>query len=877
MFTTRDRRTETAAAPPVQAQSVGTEPVAEPAPVAGKRGKVDVLQLLFWVSIVGAIAAATVSLAWHEAVGQTGSILLIALATTGLVVMLWLARGAGRFLGLFPERGAAEQIVAQQAARPRYTWIESLDEAVLITEKGGAPVTCNSAFRQLSEVAAGLGESHGPVTVDRLFGSSPGLASSIYLLSKAAKAEKSRTEILPAMAIGRDEKPVQYVASVAPLPNGRVLWRLRDVTGQPTRGVAADPKALYIEEAPVGFFVARTDGTISYVNAWLRELLGLPEGESVARVDDIMRADSVRMLKREKRGDNITRAQLTLVARDGVEIVVQSVTLWSGRGLEASGRTIVTTAQGAMLDKAARLTAESTSRPARMDSDPLFSDAPIGVVRLGGFSVEDAVITDANPAMMALSAGRAMPGVKLSGLFMAEDGDVALADRLVGAIDQGVTLQLAGEPTVYVNVRIAQDSSGAPATAYLIDMTAQRELEQKVYRGEKMQALGKLMGELAHDFNNILQEVIFNCDKLMVRHPVGDPSFPNLQKINESSARAAELIRSLKAYAKEETVKNTVLDVTEWISEFSLMLGNLVDDRIAFKVAHGRDLARIKVDKSLMESVLMNLTTNARDAMLDPRNTRTLNTLTLTTAMVDESHAYERGFNIVDPGRYVMLSMADTGVGIAPDMIGKMWEPFESTKKKTGGTGLGLSSVYGIVKQARGFIFATSEVGKGATFYVYLPALSPEEEAALPAPEPRQARQRPKDVSGRGRILFVEDEHGIRGIAVNLLRTCGYEVTEASDGEKALAIIEANPGGFDLLISDVIMPGLDGPTLLRKARHLLGDARVIFISGYAERDFAKALDEERQVSFISKPFSMKLLAEQVKREIAPEDDLEQTG
>jgi len=217
--------------------------------------------------------------------------------------------------------------------------------------------------------------------------------------------------------------------------------------------------------------------------------------------------------------------------------------------------------------------------------------------------------------------------------------------------------------------------------------------------------------------------------------------------------------------------------------------------------------------------------------------------------------------------------VADTGTGIPADKLSRIFEPFFTTKEKGRGTGLGLSTVYGIVKQSGGYICVASEIGKGTTFYLYLPALSAmDAEAANEEETPTPVRRKPADISGRGRILLVEDEHGVRGIAMHLLKSGGYEVVDAEDGERALAIIEEKPGGFDLLISDVVLPGIDGPSLLKKARNALGDARVIFISGYAERDLAKALDEETEVAFLPKPFTLRQLAEKVKDELNTVDE-----
>ena len=264
-------------------------------------------------------------------------------------------------------------------------------------------------------------------------------------------------------------------------------------------------------------------------------------------------------------------------------------------------------------------------------------------------------------------------------------------------------------------------------------------------------------------------------------------------------------------------------------------------------------------------SSILNLATNARDAMLSHDNG---GKLTIRTARTTGADAHAKGFKFVEDGEYMLIEVEDTGHGMSKDVMEKIFQPFFTTKEAGVGTGLGLATVYGIIKQSGGYVCTTSAVGKGTTFHIYLPALKAEE---VPVPvEPTAADKatvRPMDISGRGRILLIEDEDGVRGIAASLLRSRGYEVEEACDGEEAMEILEDNPNSFDLVISDVVMPGKDGPTLIREAKDLLGHARVIFISGYAERDIAQQLDDDRAVSFLPKPFTVRQLAERVKQEL----------
>ena len=854
-----------------EAETIPTESASVPPPEEPKP-RTDYMQLAFWGLILVTVAAASVALVSPEAGGKTWLMTMICMATFGVVSLLWLIRGAGSSLGLFPERGLAEASV--KVNPPRFTWINALDEAVLITERGGAAVASNEAYRDLAALTltvSGLGDVARAPTVDRLFGANPGLAAPIFRLSKAAKAGEARREVLPAIHVGAEGLPVQFEISVSILPRERALWRLRRIVGNEEATGASDMKALYVEDAPMGFFASRPDGTITYANSWLRETIGLPETATNVRLDDIMRPEFVKLLRRERKSGAPGRADIQIRARDGVEIPVKTLTTWTGRGADAAGRTIViaNTAQ-AMLDGNSRINALSGSKPPRPDSDPMFDDAPFGAIRLEGASLGDAVIMDANRALMELTEGRATPGQRFSDLFVAANGQDALESQLLDAIDKPVELKLAGDDPKTVNVFVTLDVlSGQPSVAYVIDMTEQKQLELRLAQGEKMQAIGKLAGGVAHDFNNVLTGIILNTEKLTMRHPVGDPSFVELKVISDLSLRAAELVKMLLAHARKQTFKREVLNITDTLSEFYILLRQLVDERIELDIKHGRDLPRIRADKNQLETAIINLATNARDAMLS--NGRG-GSLTIRTGRADATDAHKAGFPFVEAGEYLLIEVEDTGHGISEENLEKIFTPFFTTKPQGLGTGLGLATVYGIIKQSGGYILPISEVGSGTNFQIYLPALSaadlPSEQEEEAEREKKRAVVKPIDMAGRGRILLVEDEEGVRGITASLLASRGYELSEAENGEKAMEILKDNPQGFDLIISDVIMPGMDGPTLIREASEYLGNARVIFISGYdAEGDLADALDEDREISFVPKPFKLMELAERVKQEL----------
>ncbi|MFN7056956.1 response regulator [Hyphomonas sp.] len=831
---------------------------------SGEARKVDLFQLGFWACLLLSIAAASISLAMPNASGPAGSILLITMASGGLVFLLWTLRGAGRFIGLFPERGAAARLA--DAAAPRYTWIEALDEAVLVTDPGGAPVAANKAYGDLTELALIAGQAEtGPVTVDRLFGASPGLAAPVYRLARAAKAGASKREVLPPIAFGSEQVPAQFEINVSQLGKGRVLWRIRRIAGQMEATGAADLKSLYVEDAPMGFFAARPDGTITYANAWLRELLGLPETAKNIRTDDIMRPEFVKLLGRDRKSGAPGRADIQLRARDGVEIPVQAITSWSGRGADASGRTIILANPQVMNGGEERFSFQRASRPLRPDGDPMFDDAPFGAVRLDGDSVDGAVILDANRALMEITSGRATPGTRFGDLFTSEEGETAVTGLLVEAIDKPVALTTAGDEAKHVSVFVTLGSSGRPSVAYVIDITEQRILEKSLAQGEKMRSIGELAGKVAHDFNNVLQGVLFNHDALIKRHPVGDPSYENINSIYELTARASELVRMLMAYARVQTFRREMFNFSDFMSEYAILLRQMVDERIEVDIKHGRDVPWVKADRNQLETAILNLAVNARDAMISHRGGGTLK---IRTSRATAQHAHERGFSYVEEGEYLLMEIEDSGHGIPREIRDEIFQPFFTTKEKGHGTGLGLATVFGIIKQSGGYIDVTSAVGKGTTFYIYLPALKAEEipePAELTKLVPSPARR--MDMSGRGRILLVEDEDSVRSIAVRHLRSGGYEVDDAADGEEALEILKDKAGQFDLVISDVVMPGMDGPAMIREAKDYLGHARVIFISGYAERDIARQLDENRSVSFLPKPFTTRQLAERIKLEL----------
>jgi two-component system cell cycle sensor histidine kinase/response regulator CckA len=401
---------------------------------------------------------------------------------------------------------------------------------------------------------------------------------------------------------------------------------------------------------------------------------------------------------------------------------------------------------------------------------------------------------------------------------------------------------------------------------HFIDATEQKNLEVQFAQSQKMQAVGQLAGGVAHDFNNLLTAMIGFCDLLLMRFRPGDPSFADIMQIKQNANRAANLVRQLLAFSRQQTLQPRIIDITDVLVELSHLLRRLIGENIELKVIHGRDLGLAKVDQGQIEQVIINLAVNARDAMGGG------GTLTIRTANVSQATPLRRGHEIMPAGNYVLIEVADTGVGIPKENMERIFEPFFSTKEVGSGTGLGLSTVYGIVKQTGGFIFVDSAPGRGAIFHIYLPRHQLTDGAVPARNEVVEAIEPPAnyDLTGIGTVMLVEDEDPVRIFGARALRNKGYKVLEAKSGEGALDVIRKAEEQIDLLITDVVMPRMDGPALIREVRQIHPEMKVIFISGYTEDAFRQRLDSDSEIHFLPKPFSLKQLATKVKEVISGE-------
>ncbi|WP_379554658.1 hybrid sensor histidine kinase/response regulator [Qipengyuania sp. DGS5-3] len=440
-----------------------------------------------------------------------------------------------------------------------------------------------------------------------------------------------------------------------------------------------------------------------------------------------------------------------------------------------------------------------------------------------------------------------------------------MAVRLMGDKEEPVSIGLAGvrglgEATVLLSIS---------------DSTEEKRLRRQVAQATKMQAVGQLAGGVAHDFNNVLTAIIGYCDLMLLRHTPGDSDYDDIQQIKANSNRAASLTRQLLAFSRQQTLRPVVLQLPDVVSEVSQLLRRLMGERIEYNVRHDRELGPVRADPQQLEQVIVNLAVNARDAMqayASKAGPDWKGKLTLATRRVSARDVRKMGVDIMPADDYTVMIVQDTGGGIPQDVITKIFEPFFTTKEQGKGTGLGLSTVYGIVKQSNGFIFADNILGhdgqpSGARFTVYLPVYKGE----LPTVQRREEgeEQIATDWSGGAKVLLVEDEDMVRAVAERALTRAGYTVTSASDGEAGLAEVANGDDEFDMILSDVVMPVMDGPAMARAIRQIKPHIPILFMSGYAEEQLRNEIDIDH-MHFIPKPFSVQQINAKVAEVLSAE-------
>ncbi|WP_439154919.1 ATP-binding protein [Yoonia sp.] len=414
---------------------------------------------------------------------------------------------------------------------------------------------------------------------------------------------------------------------------------------------------------------------------------------------------------------------------------------------------------------------------------------------------------------------------------------------------------------VQVTLSVSGDPTDHHLIAVLNDVTELKTLEAQFVQSQKMQAIGQLAGGVAHDFNNLLTAISGHCDLLLLRHDEGDQNYGDLIQIHQNANRAASLVGQLLAFSRKQNLQPEIIDLRDTLSDLTHLLNRLVGEKVTLSLHHDPALAQIKADKRQLEQVLMNLVVNARDAMPEGGEIRvSTENLVLKTQMTKDRA-------VVPPGEYVVVKVMDFGHGIPPEKLPKIFEPFYTTKRTGEGTGLGLSTAYGIVKQTGGFIFAESEVNRGTQFSLLFPSYDLPVAAPVVCPE---AAPRIMTTNADGLVLLVEDEAPVRAFASRALRLHGYTVLEADCAEAALDLLADDDLKVDIFVTDVIMPGMDGPTWVRKALLKRPATQVVFVSGYAEDAFGDGQPPIPNSTFLPKPFSLNALTQTVQQQLQTE-------
>jgi two-component system cell cycle sensor histidine kinase/response regulator CckA len=834
---------------------------------AGSRGGSIGMVLLVAVALVGAAVGLLVVGRGYAA--PYILVLLAFLATIGVFSLFALATGILRTAGRETDNPVLKSVV---------------DEAVdglLVTDRRGRVIYANAAYLELTD-ADGAGDVR---PVERVFIGDPDVSEAVYRLLKAAREGRIAQEEV--RVTGLKGRPVHWLRlRVRPLHSGGdgglTLWVVIDVTRDRERQENIFQELQhaidYLDHAPAGFFSVDPNGDISYLNATLASWLDhdlAQVGSGGLKLSDIVSGNGAALLTTLAAAPGEVKTEvfdIDFKTRGGRSVPVRLFhkIAYGADGRPGASRTLVLN----------RARGESTDpqRAAEVRFMRFFQSTPMAIATVD----KSGRISRTNTLFARLFQSVLKEGDDRSILSVVSERDreaLEAAIRAAAARQSDIApvdtaLAGAGDrwARFYVSAVEEEEPDAETAIVYALETTGQRTLENQVNQRARMESVGQLAGGIAHDFNNVLSAIMMATDFLLNAHKPTDPSFQDIMQIKQNANRAASLVRQLLAFSRRQTLRPQVLDLGEVLTELNMLLRRLIGEKVELSVVHGRDLWPVKADISQFEQVIVNLAVNARDAMPDGGK------LTIRTANIGAAECAKFGAKGMPAADYVLVEVADTGTGIPPEIIDKIFEPFFSTKDVGKGTGLGLSTVYGIVKQTGGFVYPDSVIGKGTTFRIFLPrhvpsAVEAVEEILVPeapgiadalaaaADAPARAGA---DLTGQGTILLVEDEEGLRALNARGLKSRGYSVIEAGNGIEAIDALEKNGGKVDLVVSDVVMPEMDGPTLLKELRKRNSDLKMIFVSGYAEEAFEKSLPAGEKFAFLPKPFTLKQLIEQVK-------------
>lgn len=749
--------------------------------------------------------------AGHRLAPRAGVIALAAalFAATGVVA------GGGQVQGLLSLVAAVLfctalwlRRVRQRTARDRAALLseaacltECDPQAVLVSDPEGTILSANRAAR--NDFAAETGRTLAAVLREKLASPGPLL---FRMESRAASSGAAREDVVTRAGHMR--------LSVHRAGETLYLWRIEKSADPPLR----DPEA-----HPLPMVTLGRNGTVLHMNPAARDLIG----SRVRTLGEVCEAGVLR-----------SGAFCSVTTPDG-----PLDCLYVER-IGVAGR------------REAYLLPEVEKGPVAVDGWAFFDHLPVPLLKLD----IDGRIRLSNRPARALLGCEATAGLRLG--EMLEGLGRPVAEWIADAAAARGTVQpeflrvrhAGGETFVQVGLNRTRDGDETVLIAVMTDATELKSLQSQFVQSQKMQAIGQLAGGIAHDFNNLLTAITGHCDLILLRHDPGDQDYADLTQITQNANRAAALVSQLLAYSRKQTMHPRILDLRDTLSDLTHLLNRLVGERITLTLSHEPGLGAIRADKRQLEQVIMNLVVNSRDAMPEGGRIR------IVTQNITLDEPLRRDRAVVAPGGYVSVEVIDEGTGIAPDTLDKVFEPFFTTKRTGQGTGLGLSTVYGIVKQSGGFIFADSVEGQGTTFRLLFPAHAHREAA-----QPDSAKPAPGTTRGRGTILLVEDEVPVRAFASRALQLRGYDVIEAGSAEEALELLADRTLSVDVFVTDVVMPGLDGPGWVQKALADRPEVPVVFVSGYAEETFGDVQSRIARSVFLPKPFSLDELVETVHR------------
>ena len=799
--------------------------------------------------------AASAYLIFPERVASVVVLICLGILSTAGVVALFAAAA-----GVLSWRKPTE--LAGGDRSPAGAFLENMSEGVMLSAADGTPVWSNAAFQKLSG-AASRSEIH---SIERLFSDNPDASEAVYRLAVAAEQGRRASEEIrmPGGIAGTASGARWYRARVSPVDaaGGRTGWLIADITREREHQENIFQELQnaidYLDHAPAGFFSIEPDGRIRYLNATLAEWIGIDLAEFEPGAANIREIVSVEGLSVIQAADpNPGEAQpldLDLVRKDGTRLPVRLLhrVPVAPDGTVGASRTLVLDMRLGRDPEAGRI--------AEMRFARFFNNTPMAIAsvdRQGRLGLTNArfVMLFGNKGAAGRRPGELVQDSDRAALSAAIDAAIA-GHSEIPAVDAAFAEAGDRSARFFVSPIMEGNESEDAAVIYALDTTDQRALEQQFAQSQKMQAVGQLAGGIAHDFNNVLTAIIGFSDLLLTSHRPTDPSFQDIMNIKQNANRAAGLVRQLLAFSRRQTLRPRVLELDEVLSDIQVLLARLLGEMVTLSVEHGREIWPVKADLNQLEQVIVNLAVNARDAM--PGGGK-LSIRTSNVPAVQSARFREQGFK---PGDYVLIEVTDTGTGMTPEVMAKIFEPFFTTKGVGEGTGLGLSTVYGIVKQTGGYVYVESKPGEGTSFRILLPR-----HIAEPDEKPEEIKAAvvaATDLTGSAKILLVEDEEAVRAFAGRALTARGYTVFEAASGPEAIEVMRGMEEGVDLVVSDVVMPGMDGPTLLQELRRRQPGVKVIFMSGYAEDAFQRHLPDGETFQFLPKPFSLKELATTVK-------------